>query len=116
MGSDSYGACYTFGSPRVGRFGFARNIKTPVYRVVNANDMVPRVPPAYLPSILLLILRALKVPAFGLLKSLIQQGGNYVHYGDMRFLRRTKSPTYEDLQVLSNPSIIYRFIWYWPAF
>ncbi|MCH7706473.1 MAG: lipase family protein, partial [Chloroflexi bacterium] len=52
MGSDSYGACYTFGSPRVGRFGFARDIKTPIYRVVNANDLVPRVPPAYLPSLL----------------------------------------------------------------
>lgn len=111
----SHGACYTFGSPRVGRFGFARHIKTPIYRVVNANDLVPRVPPAYIPSILLFFLRILNVPAFGLLKGLIGKVTKYVHHGDMRFLRRAKSPNYEDLQVLSNPSVIYRFIWYWPA-
>ena len=109
MGSDSYGACYTFGSPRVGRFGFSRDIKTPMYRVVNANDLVPRVPPAYVPSILLFVLRILNFPAFGLLKGLIGKITKYVHYGDMRFLRRTKSPTYDDLQVISNPSVIYRF-------
>lgn len=113
MGSDSSGACYTFGSPRVGRFGFAREIKTPMYRVVNANDLVPRVPPGYLTSILLFALRALN--AFGLLNRLIGKVPKYVHHGDMRFLRRTKSPTYDDIQVLSNPSVIYRFFWYWPA-
>jgi hypothetical protein len=112
---ESHGACYTFGSPRLGRFGFARNIKTPIYRVVNANDLVPRVPPAYLPSILLIALYILNVPAFGLLRGLIGKITRYVHYGDMRFLRRTKSPTYHDLQVLSNTSVIYRFFWYWPA-
>lgn len=115
MGSDSDGACYTFGSPRVGRFGFARDIKTPIYRVVNANDLVPRVPPAYIPSLLLFVLRVLNVPAFGLLKGLFGKVEKYVHHGDLRFLRRTKSPTYKDLQVLSNPSVIYRFFWYWPA-
>ena len=115
MGTDSYGACYTFGSPRVGRFGFARNIKTPIYRVVNANDLVPRVPPAYLPTILLLILRVLNAPALGLLRKIMQKVNNYVHYGDMRFLRRAKTPDYKDLRVVSNPSVIYRFMWYWPG-
>ena len=115
MGSDSYGACYTFGSPRVGRFGFSRDIKTPLYRVVNANDLVPRVPPAYIPSILLLVVGVLNVLAFGLLRPLIGKITKYVHHGDMRFLRRTKSDSYDDLQVLSNPSVIYRFFWYWPA-
>ena len=33
----------------------------------------------------------------------------------MRFLRRSKAPDYKDLKVISNPSIIYRFFWYWPA-
>lgn len=111
----SHGSCYTFGSPRVGRFGFARYIKTPLYRVVNSNDLVPRVPPAYVPTILLFVLRVLNVPAFGLLKGLIGKVSGYVHYGDMRFLRRAKGPDYKDLQVLSNPSVIYRFFWYWPA-
>ena len=113
--SDSHGACYTFGSPRVGRFGFSQDIKTPMYRVVNSNDMVPRIPPAYVPSILIFVLNILNFPAFGLLKSLMRKITKYVHYGDMRFLRRTKSTSYKDLQVLANPSIIYRFFWYWPA-
>ncbi len=115
MASDSYGACYTFGSPRVGRFGFALDIKTPIYRVVNANDLIPRLPPAYVPSVLIFALRIMNVPAFGLLKALIGKITKYVHYGDMRFLRRTKSPTYDDLEVLANPSVVYRFFWYWPA-
>lgn len=115
MGSDSTGACYTFGSPRVGRFGFARDIKTPMYRVVNANDLVPRVPPAYLATILLFVLRVFNVPLFGLLNTMIGKIPKYVHYGDMRFLRRTKKSGHTDVEVLSNPSVIYRFFWYWPA-
>ena len=39
------GACYTFGAPRIGNYEYFRNIKTPVYRVVNSADLVPRVPP-----------------------------------------------------------------------
>lgn len=116
MGSDSFGACYTFGSPRVGRFEFARFIKTPIYRVVNANDLVPRVPPAYVPMILLLIARALNVPALGLLRGIMQKVNGYVHYGDLRFLRRTRTPDYSDLRVISNPSVIYRSIWFLSGF
>ena len=37
-------ACYTFGAPRVGDKGFAGNLRTPVYRVVNPPDTVPLVP------------------------------------------------------------------------
>ena len=33
----------------------------------------------------------------------------------MRFLRRAKTPDYDDLELLANPSVIYRFFWYWPA-
>jgi fermentation-respiration switch protein FrsA (DUF1100 family) len=35
-------ACYTFGQPRIGRI--TKPVKTPVYRVVNRADVVPRVP------------------------------------------------------------------------
>jgi predicted lipase len=38
-------ACYTFGSPRVGDEDWTINIKTPVYRVVNAADPVTMLPP-----------------------------------------------------------------------
>ncbi|KPV41859.1 lipase [Thiohalorhabdus denitrificans] len=44
---DGTGACYTFGGPRVGDRDFFSGIKTPVYRVVNAADGVPRVPFGY---------------------------------------------------------------------
>ncbi len=114
IGPGSRGASYTFGSPRVARFGFARFIKTPIYRVVNSNDLVPRIPPAYIPTILLFVLRFLNFPAIGLLRGLIGKITKYVHHGDMRFIRRAKIP-YDNLQVLSNPSVIYRFFWYWPA-
>ncbi len=111
----SHGSCYTFGSPRVGRFGFADYIKTPIYRVVNANDLVPRIPPAYIPTILMYVIQVLNVPFAGLLKGLLRNIEKYVHHGDMRFLRRSKPPKYEGLEVRSNPSVIYRFFWYWPA-
>ena len=41
---DSLAACYTFGSPRVGSTKLDWNIKCPVYRVVNATDIVARMP------------------------------------------------------------------------
>jgi hypothetical protein len=64
----SHESCYTFGSPRVGQFGFADYIKTPIYRVVNANDIVPRIPPAYLPTVLMFVIQVLNVPFGGLMK------------------------------------------------
>ena len=45
MAPDVTGACYTFGAPRIGNYEYFRFIKTPVYRVVNSSDVVPRVPP-----------------------------------------------------------------------
>ena len=42
---DVNGACYTFGAPRVGNYECFRFLKTPVYRIVNSSDIVPRVPP-----------------------------------------------------------------------
>ena len=38
-------AVYTYGSPRVGDSAFASNTTVPVYRVVNNNDLVTRMPP-----------------------------------------------------------------------
>lgn len=45
LSRDNLAACYTFGSPRVGGFGFDRRVKCPHYRVVNDADLVPAVPP-----------------------------------------------------------------------
>lgn len=39
---------FTFGSPRVGGVHFIKNIKCPHYRFMNNNDIVCRIPPAWL--------------------------------------------------------------------
>jgi triacylglycerol lipase len=39
-------SCYTFGSPRVGNVDWSADIKTPIYRVVNAVDPVTMLPPS----------------------------------------------------------------------
>ena len=44
LASDATGACYTFGSPPVGTQTFKDDIKTPIYRIVNYIDIVPRLP------------------------------------------------------------------------
>lgn len=44
LASDITGACYTFGSPPVGTKEFDKDIKTPIYRIVNHVDIVPRLP------------------------------------------------------------------------
>jgi len=36
---------YTFGQPRVGNRSFTKNVQSRLYRIVNENDIVPRVPP-----------------------------------------------------------------------
>lgn len=45
FGCDQVAACYTYGSPRVGNRYFDLWVKVPSYRVVNAADIVPTVPP-----------------------------------------------------------------------
>lgn len=44
LASDITGACYTFGSPPVGTKDFDFDIKTPIYRIINHVDIVPRLP------------------------------------------------------------------------
>ncbi len=44
LARDNLAACYTFGSPRVGDAEFDMATKPPVYRVVNASDIIARVP------------------------------------------------------------------------
>lgn len=45
---DQVTALYTYGSPRVGTSKFVKSFKTPHYRHVNNNDIVPKVPFAFL--------------------------------------------------------------------
>jgi hypothetical protein len=62
LARDNLAACYTFGSPRVGRRDFDDLVKCPHYRVVNGADLVPAVPP--------------------------MGWRGYMHSGDTRWLRR----------------------------
>lgn len=112
IASSSLGACYTFGGPRVGNLALERRFKTPIYRVVNAADLVPRVPPAYLP-LLIALLKWVPLPLGWLIKFLERFAG-YVHFGDMRFLTHVvpgSSSTFDGLLLLSNPAVLTRSKW-----
>lgn len=108
--SDGIGACYTFGSPRVASSNFGDTIKTPIYRVVNAADIVPRMPPAYIVNILISVLEILPIPYLSkFLVKLFEQMLDYRHHGDMRYLTACKAD-YSDLRLIKNPTIIDRAI------
>lgn len=110
---DSAGACYTFGSPRVASTTFGDDIKTPIYRLVNAADTVPRVPPTYILNLLIGLCWFIPVPYLRkfLLKQLNKMKG-YSHHGDMRYLTATKESDYSDLRLIQNPGGFDRFIRY----
>lgn len=116
IASNSLGACYTFGGPRVGNLPMARRFKTPIYRVVNASDYVPRVPPAVVP-LLVFGLRAflswIPLP-LGWLVTFLDRFAGYVHFGDMRYLRYADPEAgggYKNVELISNPSVLVRGGW-----
>ena len=115
LAEDSTGACYTFGAPRVGGYGFADKIKTPIYRLVNANDIVPRLPPAHVAQVLRFALALIPIPYKGLIDKILEKYTGYVHHGDMRYLRRaTERPggMFDEIKLLSNPNMVHRFGWF----
>ena len=79
INTDNLAACYTFGSPRVGNQEFDEVLKAPVYRVVNAFDLVPFSPPSF-------IFDVLEVCPWGWAKSLAKTYRGYVHHGDVRYI------------------------------
>ena len=122
LDSDRIAACYTFGGPRVGNLQFGQCMKPPVYRVINASDIVPRVPPGVLIDVLTTVLRAVPaVPFLDDIADFLERFRGYRHYGDMRYLDATESAVnsdngatiYPKLLVRSNPPQISR--WYWLA-
>ena len=119
---DATGACYTFGAPRIGNYEFFRFIKTPVYRVVNSSDVVPRVPPG---AVMLLLTHAAKgaswltgfVPPvsslFDKIEELLDKLNGYRHYGDMRYLTDVAEGRFDTVRLLPNPPTIDRIMWMW---
>ena len=121
LSNDSVGACYTFGGPRVGNQAFGQSIKTPIYRVVNAADVVPRMPPSFLIMGLTLLLRWLPmVPYNAQIADFLEKFRHARHFGDLRYLTaapRTESddndvlPTFTGLELISNPPQLSRWFW-----
>ncbi len=74
-------ACYTFGSPKVGNKNWIADIKTPIYRLVNAADPVPTMPPSLF---------------------------SYFHCGNMLYLTDCPKGKYENVQLLYSVNWFYR--------
>lgn len=109
--SDSQGACYTFGGPRVGNAKVDDQIKTPIYRIVNSADLVPRVPPAFIITPLIMLTNLFH---FTVISSFLLRFKGYVHYGDMRYLNHVDPGAEEGFNGLvlhSNPSLPIRAGW-----
>ncbi len=116
MSSRRLAACYTFGSPRVGDLELADVFKTPIYRIVNSADAVPRLPFGYGYVIAMKVFRVVMMllPTFKALERLygyMDMIAGYVHYGDMRYLTTVEpgaADTYQGLRLISNPSGFFR--------
>lgn len=104
IGSDSVGATYTFGGPRVGDDEFFQRIKTPVYRVVNAADGVARIPFGAGLSIAVTVIRLIPFNGTKKIADLVARFfSGYTHYGDKKLL--TTHTQKKPVQVFSSPSI-----------
>ncbi|MEH6452790.1 MAG: lipase family protein [Psychromonas sp.] len=117
---DINGACYTFGAPRLGNYEYFKSLKTPVFRVVNSADIVPRVPAGAATSIALNAIKGLKfltqlLPSvsniFKALEKHLDDLDDYRHYGDLRYLSDVKAGRFEDVQLLLNPPALDRLWW-----
>ena len=99
--------CYTFGAPRMGDSRLQGRFKTPIYRVVNAADPVPFVPPSGATTTALkIVVRFFSTFAniFGLLDRLLDlliKQQDFRHFGDMKYLPFAKevNGTYPDLRL-----------------
>ena len=119
---DINGACYTFGAPRIANYEYFRSLKTPVYRVVNSADVVPRVPPGAAMIVLVGMVRLLAwlttlAPlisgALGKVEGLLDGLKGYRHYGDQRYLTDVAEGRFHEVRLLTNPPAIDRIVWAW---
>ena len=103
---DSLAACYTFGGPRVGGEEFGDDIRAPIYRVVNAADGVPRVPPSTLTYIAVFLVSLFSPKLANVLE---RNFCGYKHVGDMRYLTACDG-NLESLKVIPNLAMPFR-VW-----
>ncbi len=120
--SKQLAACYTFGAPRVGDAGLLGWYKTPIYRIVNAADPVPFVPPSgrFVACLkhLFRFLAAL-LPWGGLLDrvvGLLVRQQNFRHFGDMKYLPFAEPkegefpPTFRIHPGISSSERLFRYV------
>lgn len=105
LNSDNLAACYTFGSPKVGNEEFDDDIKPPIYRVVNAYDVVPFSPPTYIFELLYLL-------PWQKVRDFAKRFLGYDHHGDMRYLTPCKD-NFEDLKTIQNYNEFFRLAGMW---
>ena len=104
-------ACYTFGSPRVGDSNWISSItppiKVPIYRIVNAIDVVTMLPPDKIIRGVCFLLKFIPyMKKFALW--LKQRFGNYMHTGDMRYLTNCPKGDYRSVKLLYSVDIFFR--------
>ena len=108
LNSDKLAACYTFGGPRVGNSEFGESIKPPIYRVVNAADMVPRLPPTWIVELIILLGKLIPIPWLrGVVVRVLTGFRGYRRAGDMRYLTAS-GPDFSDVRLIPNLNIIDR--------
>ena len=119
---DINSACYTFGAPRVANYEYFNGVKTPVYRVVNSADVVPRVPPGALMEVLVDILKGLAwltgfMPPISALfrkaETWLDKLSGYRHFGDLRYLTDVAARRFTEVHLLTNPPAMDRIRWAW---
>ena len=119
---DINGACYTFGAPRVANYEYFRRLKTPVYRIVNSADIVPRVPPGVLMDGMTDIMKGLAWATgffppisslFHKLETFFDKLNGYRHFGDQRYLTDVSEGRFREVRLLTNPPAMDKIIWAW---
>jgi hypothetical protein len=105
INSDNLAACYTYGSPKVGNEEFGDEIKPPIYRIVNAYDIVPFNPPTYIFELLYLL-------PWQKIRDFAKKFIGYSHHGDMRYLSPCKD-NFENLKVITDYNEFLRLAGLW---
>lgn len=115
--------CYTYGAPKVANYEFFFPLKTPVYRIVNSADIVPRVPPGiiFVKTTFWVLTGLSKLTAFlPFLSKTFDKGAGFInklkdyrHFGDQRYLTDVVDGHFENTQLLWNPNLADQSLWLW---
>jgi triacylglycerol lipase len=112
--SNETSATYTLGCPRVADDTFFADIKTPVYRIVNAADGVPRIPFGYGLTLLLSLIRLLPINGTRMISEFLRRNiVGYTHFGNLVFLNAPRESKAKDdpssaIVVTKSPNIFWR--------